>query len=152
MYVLWIIWPGADSQCFCTWWGLKQPHQGQFCGVFAPGASGLPSDDFARCFEWGFWQNLRSLKIMTRGNIPVFLPLVRPKTTPPGAVLRGFCPWWNSSPTHQAHFCPVFVPGQPNITHRGQPTLIMPLVIKFFSYEQNVSRIQWRRKCAVQGE
>jgi len=33
------------------------------------------------------------------------------ETCPPGAVLRGFRTWCDSKPTHQAHFCGVFVPG-----------------------------------------
>jgi hypothetical protein len=73
--------------------------------------------------------------VPTRGSFAGFLPLVRPKTHPPGAVLRGFCPWcfwliyvkicklhWMSHLTKlaffenidQGQFCGVFAPGQPN--------------------------------------
>jgi hypothetical protein len=40
---------------------------------------------------------------MTRGSFAGFLPLVSPKTTPPGGTLRGFCPW--SSLSHAQKLC-----------------------------------------------
>ena len=41
---------------------------------------------------------------MTRGSFAGFLPLVNPKTTPPGALCHGFCPWSALKQPHRGHF------------------------------------------------
>ena len=58
----------------------------------------------------------------TRGSFVGFLPLVSPKSAPPGAVLWGFCPWSARKNAHQSHFYRVFVPGESKTLPENPPT------------------------------
>jgi len=61
----------------------------------------------------------------TWGTFVGFLPLVGPKTYPPWAVLRGFCPWWALKHTHHGQFCGVFARGHT----KNMSTMISALLV-----------------------
>jgi len=42
--------PGALFRGFCPWSRLKHAHQGQFSGVFAPGASAYITSNFVKSY------------------------------------------------------------------------------------------------------